>query len=97
MKTRRLGREGPEVSALGLGCMAMSGTYGPADDAESVATIQEAIDCGITLLDTWLAQRNWRERAWVYSCHRHARQDAASAAELCTDVLFERLPPGTPQ
>ncbi|MEJ2006903.1 MAG: aldo/keto reductase [Acidobacteriota bacterium] len=52
MKTRRLGREGPEVSALGLGCMAMSGTYGPADDAESVATIQEAIDCGITLLDT---------------------------------------------
>ncbi len=52
MKTRRLGREGPEVSALGLGCMAMSGTYGPADDAESVATIQEAIDRGITLLDT---------------------------------------------
>lgn len=52
MQTRRLGREGPEVSALGLGCMAMSGTYGSVDDAESVATIQEAIDRGITLVDT---------------------------------------------
>jgi aryl-alcohol dehydrogenase-like predicted oxidoreductase len=52
METRRLGTSGPEVSALGLGCMGMSGMYGPADRAESIATIHAAIDAGITLLDT---------------------------------------------
>jgi len=49
---RRLGRDGPSVSAIGLGCMGMSGTYGPVDDAESVATIRAALDAGVTLLDT---------------------------------------------
>jgi aryl-alcohol dehydrogenase-like predicted oxidoreductase len=49
---RSLGRDGPIVSSLGLGCMGMSAFYGPADEAESVATIHEAIDHGITLLDT---------------------------------------------
>jgi aryl-alcohol dehydrogenase-like predicted oxidoreductase len=52
MKTRRLGTHGPEVSAIGLGCMGFSGTYGPAKDAESLKTIHAAIDAGITLLDT---------------------------------------------
>ncbi|HUI73054.1 MAG TPA: aldo/keto reductase, partial [Spirochaetia bacterium] len=52
MKKRRLGAEGPEVSVIGLGCMALSGTYGPVTEAESIATIHEAIDSGITLLDT---------------------------------------------
>ncbi len=47
-----LGRSGPEVSRLGLGLMGMSGIYGPADDAESIATIHAALDAGITLLDT---------------------------------------------
>ena len=47
-----LGRTGPEVSALGLGCMGMSDFYGPADESESVATIHAALDAGITLLDT---------------------------------------------
>jgi aryl-alcohol dehydrogenase-like predicted oxidoreductase len=47
-----LGRGGPLVSRLGLGLMAMSGTYGPADRAESVATIRAALDAGVTLLDT---------------------------------------------
>src|SRR5262249_28497583 len=49
---RRLGSSGPTVSALGLGCMGMSALYGPADDAESIATIQGALDAGVTLLDT---------------------------------------------
>jgi aryl-alcohol dehydrogenase-like predicted oxidoreductase len=49
---RRLGSTGPQVSAIGLGCMGMSGTYGPADEAESIATIGAALDAGITLLDT---------------------------------------------
>jgi aryl-alcohol dehydrogenase-like predicted oxidoreductase len=53
MQTVTLGRTGPAVGALGLGCMGMSpGVYGPADDAESVATIRAAIDAGITLIDT---------------------------------------------
>jgi aryl-alcohol dehydrogenase-like predicted oxidoreductase len=52
MKTKLLGSKGPRVSAIGLGCMAMSGLYGPSDDAESIATIRAALDAGITLLDT---------------------------------------------
>jgi aryl-alcohol dehydrogenase-like predicted oxidoreductase len=47
-----LGRGGPQVSRLGLGLMGMSGVYGPADEAESTATIRAALDAGITLLDT---------------------------------------------
>jgi aryl-alcohol dehydrogenase-like predicted oxidoreductase len=52
MTTRSLGATGPRVSALGLGCMGMSDFYGPADEAESIATIRAALDAGITLLDT---------------------------------------------
>src|ERR1700685_3226110 len=52
MNERRLGANGPTVSALGLGCMGMSGMYGPADRAESIATIHAALDAGIDLLDT---------------------------------------------
>ncbi|MFF9064934.1 aldo/keto reductase [Streptomyces sp. NPDC014891] len=50
--TRRLGATGPEVSALGLGCMGMSALYGESDRAESIATIHAALDAGVTLLDT---------------------------------------------
>ncbi len=52
MQTRRLGTSGPVVSAMGLGLMGMSDFYGPADRAESIATIHAALDAGITLLDT---------------------------------------------
>jgi aryl-alcohol dehydrogenase-like predicted oxidoreductase len=52
METTTLGRGGPVVSRAGLGLMAMSGIYGPADDHESLATIHAATDAGITLLDT---------------------------------------------
>ena len=52
MQMRTLGRNGPSVSAIGLGCMGMSEFYGARDDAESIATIHHALDRGITLLDT---------------------------------------------
>ena len=52
LKMRHLGTTGPVVGALGLGCMGMSGVYGPADDDESVATIREAVEAGVTLIDT---------------------------------------------
>ena len=52
MRQHQLGATGPTVSALGLGCMGMSGVYGPADRAESIATIHAALDAGVTLIDT---------------------------------------------
>ena len=52
MKHQQLGTNGPTVGAIGLGTMGMSDMYGPADRAESIATIHEALDRGVTLLDT---------------------------------------------
>jgi pyridoxine 4-dehydrogenase len=52
MEQHTLGSTGPTVSALGLGCMAMSDAYGPADRGESIATVHAALDAGITLIDT---------------------------------------------
>ncbi len=52
MDMRQLGKTGPQVSAIGLGCAGMSGIYGSADRTESIATIHAALDAGITLLDT---------------------------------------------
>ena len=52
MKMRKIGRDGPDVSAIGLGCMGMSEFYGPRDEAESIATIRHALDRGVNLLDT---------------------------------------------
>jgi aryl-alcohol dehydrogenase-like predicted oxidoreductase len=52
MQQRQLGKAGPMTSAIGLGCMGMSGMYGPSDRAESIATIHAALDAGVTLIDT---------------------------------------------
>src|SRR5579872_4194612 len=51
MEQRQLGAAGA-VSAIGLGCMGMSGMYGPADRSESIATIHAALDAGVALIDT---------------------------------------------
>jgi aryl-alcohol dehydrogenase-like predicted oxidoreductase len=52
MKTRKFGANGPEVSAIGLGCMGMSAFYGGSDEAQSTSVIHRALDLGITLFDT---------------------------------------------
>jgi aryl-alcohol dehydrogenase-like predicted oxidoreductase len=52
LQRRRLGRDGPDVFPIALGCMGMTDLYGPADERESIATIHAALDRGITLLDT---------------------------------------------
>src|SRR5271169_134407 len=52
MEKRRLGKQGLQVSELGLGCMGMSEYYGEADETESIATIRRAIDLGVNFFDT---------------------------------------------
>lgn len=53
MKTRKLGRSGPEVSAIGLGCMGMAAFYGqPSDERQATAVIHRALELGVTFLDT---------------------------------------------
>src|SRR5579863_8949045 len=52
MRKRKLGRQGLHVSALGLGCLGMSQSYGAADERESIATVHRALDLGVTLFDT---------------------------------------------
>lgn len=52
MRQRRLGKDGPEVSSVGLGCMGMSDFYGPADDGESIRVIHRALELGMNFFDT---------------------------------------------
>ena len=76
MRTRQLGPHGPTVSVLGLGCMSMSGLYGPADDAESIATIQRALDHGITFFDTSVSYGSGHNQELIGKALR-GRRDAA--------------------
>ncbi|MFE4956029.1 aldo/keto reductase [Streptomyces sp. NPDC056653] len=82
MKTLRLGTAGPEVSAVGLGCMAMSGLYGPADDAESLATIRRAMEVGITLLDTADVYGSGRNEELIGRAVRGHRDEAVIATKF---------------
>ena len=77
MEHRQLGKTGPRVSALGLGCMGMSGMYGPADRSESIATIHAALDAGITLLDTGDFYGSGHNEALIGEALKGTKRDAA--------------------
>ncbi|HAL06438.1 MAG TPA: aldo/keto reductase [Brevundimonas sp.] len=91
MKMRKLGRSGPEVSAVGLGCMGMSAFYGGADEAQSIAVIHRALDLGVTLFDT----------AEMYGPHTNevlvgkALKDRRDEAFIATKFGINRQPDGS--
>ena len=67
MERRRLANTDLTVSIIGLGCYGMSGAYGPADDAELVATIRRALDLGVNFLDTSRSRLSAGGR-WIRTC-----------------------------
>ena len=82
MKKRRLGRNGPAVSAIGLGCMGMSEFYGPRDEAESVATLHRALDRGLDFLDTADAYGPFMNEELVGRAIRGRRQEVFLATKF---------------
>jgi aryl-alcohol dehydrogenase-like predicted oxidoreductase len=90
MKMRTLGRSGPSVSALGLGCMGMSALYGPADEKESLATLHAALEAGINLLDTGDFYGMGHNESLV----RQVIQDRRDKAFVCVKFGAQRAPSG---
>ena len=91
MQTRRLGRSGLTVSAVGLGCMSMTDIYGPADPAEAEKTIRHALDRGITFIDTADMYANGKNEELV----GRALAGRRSEAVLATKFGNLRLPDGS--
>jgi aryl-alcohol dehydrogenase-like predicted oxidoreductase len=82
MEVRQLGRVGPTVSAIGLGCMPMSGVYGNTTDAEGIAAIHRALDLGITLLDTADVYGNGHNEQLVGRAIRGRRDEVVLATKF---------------
>jgi aryl-alcohol dehydrogenase-like predicted oxidoreductase len=91
MEQRQLGSEGLNVSALGLGCMGMSQSYGVGDEAESVATVHRALDLGVTFLDTADMYGPFTNERLVGRAIAGRRDEVV----LATKFGNERLPDGT--
>ena len=91
MERRRLGKQGPHVSALGLGCMGMSEFYGTPDEQESLATIDRALELGINFLDTADAYGPFKNEELVGRAIRGRRDQVV----LATKFGNQRLPDGT--
>ncbi|MHB8433146.1 MAG: aldo/keto reductase [Candidatus Tyrphobacter sp.] len=101
MQYRQLGAAGPTVSALGLGCMGMSEFYGPGDEAESVRSIQRAVDLGVTLLDTADMYGNGKNERLVGKAIRSMRDRVVVATKFgivrAADRPGERRISGRPE
>src|SRR3954453_22817183 len=82
METRKLGTQGLETSAIGLGCMGMSEFYGQGDDQESIATIQRALELGVTFFDTADMYGPWKNEELVGRALRDRRDDAVIATKF---------------
>jgi aryl-alcohol dehydrogenase-like predicted oxidoreductase len=82
VKQRQLGRVGPLTSAIGLGCMPMSGSYGTAEDADGIATIHRALDIGVTLLDTADVYGNGHNEELVGRAIRGRRDEVVLATKF---------------
>ncbi len=82
MKTRGLGTDGPEVSAIGLGCMGMAGVYNVRDDAEATATINRALDLGVNFLDTADFYGGSENEVFVGNAIRERRSEVVLASKF---------------
>src|ERR1700757_2171930 len=82
MKMRRLGRNGPQVSAIGLGCMGMTPIYGQPDDAEVTATIHRAIEMGVNFLDSADAYANGKNEEVVGKALKGKRDKVVLATKF---------------
>jgi aryl-alcohol dehydrogenase-like predicted oxidoreductase len=82
LSKRKLGRQGLEVSAIGLGCVGMSQSYGPADEAESTATLHRAIDLGCTFFDTAEAYGPFANEALIGRALKGKRDQATIATKF---------------
>ena len=101
MKTRTLGPDGPEVSAIGLGCMGMSAFYGAADEGEARATIALALDLGCNFLDTADMYGPFTNEQLVGSAIASRRDEVFLATKfgirlLSKDNLIDRTIDGSP-
>src|SRR5260221_2149494 len=95
MDLRKLGEHGPQVSAIGLGCMGMSEFYGGRDDAQSIATIHRSLEIGITSLDTAHVYGYGDNEVLVGKALRGKRQQALLATKI--GILRDRNNPAYPR
>ena len=82
MKRRGLGRSGDHVSAIGLGCWGMSHAYGPADERESLATMEAAIDAGINFFDTADVYGDGHNERLIARILKHRRNEVTIASKF---------------